>query len=192
MKLTKRFKSTRTKSSRPLMGSILALFIAGIPYCMYWYIFIPEVAIWEPHFIIPSFQIGNFYSPTVYFTFTFEDRFWLSAHTFAWMIAGQTSETLVYIIAAYAARKWVLSFAFLSGVAVQIFRFYGIIEDSQAYVDEWDMIHTIPTFIIICILIIILKLYYQHRLVTVNAYRELMILRKKLMSTRNIESEDEK
>ncbi len=123
-------KSQNTGKKGIIIGSILATFIAIIPYLFYLYESVPNVKIWNT------------------FIFTFDSSSYENAQTVAWLLMGKIIPIYILFIWFFTCKHWWYH-VILVPIAMYIFQTMSILNQDLSYVDEFQLAYLIPVMAII-------------------------------------------
>ncbi|MBW1298724.1 hypothetical protein [Aquimarina litoralis] len=122
--------STKRKLKYLRRGSIVAIFIAIIPFMFYIIDIFPDGDIWENSF------------------FTYQSKYYESVNVFIWVLIGKLIPLSLFIIWFFTCKNWWYH-VILIPIALYAFQLISIIvEDSQLITDK-EVYYLIPTTIII-------------------------------------------
>ena len=124
---TKRqLKYQRTANKKILLGSIIAVIIAGTPYLFYLYESVPKTPVWNT------------------FLFTYKSGFYENANTAMWIFTGKAIPLLFLLIWFFTCRHWWYH-TIIVPMTMYIYQISAFFyDDVEITVDEFQLIYMVP------------------------------------------------
>ena len=153
---TQQLKSTRRKEKSLLtarksliIGSIIATFIALVPYFSYLYESVPDERIWDT------------------FLFTYDAGSWETANYAMWILTSKLLPLLLVFIWFFTCRHWWYH-VLLVPIAMYIYQIVPIFDENIGYIDQFQLMHLFPIMAIVVPSIYLLRARIFNKLNTVN------------------------
>lgn len=123
-------KSHTLARKEVLAGTLIATFIALTPYLFYLYESVPETKTWDTFF------------------FTYESAYFEDVNYVVWIFLGKAIPLSFLLIWFFTCRHWWYH-ALLVPIAMYSYQLLGLFNDDFAYVDEYQLLHLVPTMAIV-------------------------------------------
>ena len=123
-------QSRRTDKRQLIGGSIIATFIAIVPYLFYLYESIPEGKVWDT------------------FLFTYTSDYYSDVNYVGWIFTGKAIPLLLLFIWFFTNRHWWYH-VLIVPIAMYIYQIIGLFNDDYSYIDSYQLIYLIPIIAIV-------------------------------------------
>jgi hypothetical protein len=139
----------RTAKQNLIVGSVIATFIALTPYFYYLYESVPETQVWDT------------------FLFTYDSKSWGDANYAMWIFTSKFMPLLFMFIWFFTCRHWWYH-ALLVPMAMYIYQIFGMFNENNKFLDEFELMHLFPVMAIIIPSIYLIRARIFNRLNTAD------------------------
>jgi hypothetical protein len=130
-KLTRNHLQNLTVSKKGLvLGSIIATMLAITPYLFSIHESVPESRFWNT------------------FLFTYDSKTWGNANLVMWIFTSKAVPLLLLFLWFFTCRHWWFH-ALLVPIVMYLYQIFGLFNQDQQYIDEFQLIYLIPVMAIV-------------------------------------------
>lgn len=113
-----------------IMGSIIATILAITPYLFTIYESVPHAKVWDT------------------FLFTYDSKSWQDVNLVFWVFSSKAIPLLLLFIWFFTNRHWWYH-ALLVPIIMYIYQIFGLFNDDQGHIDEFQLIYMLPIMAIV-------------------------------------------
>ncbi len=130
-KLTrKNSKNQKTYKKSLVMGSVLATILAVTPYLFSLHESVPDSRVWNT------------------FLFTYDSKSWENANLVMWIFTGKIVPLLLLFLWFFTCKHWWFH-ALLVPIAMYLYQIFGLFNQDQQYIDEFQLVYMIPVMALV-------------------------------------------
>lgn len=123
-------KSRQTVNKNVIIGSIIATFIATVPFLFNLHESVPNTKVWDT------------------FLFTYTSGYYENANVAMWILTGKLIPLLLLLIWFLTCRHWWYH-TLLVPIIMYVFQIISLFNDDQKFIDEFTFIYLLPIMAIV-------------------------------------------
>lgn len=123
-------KSPQQTKKSLVMGSVIATILAITPYLFSLHESVPETRVWDT------------------FLFTYDSKNWENANLVMWIFTGKAIPLILLFIWFFTCKHWWYH-ALLVPIIMYLYQIFGLLNQDQGYIDEFQLIYMVPIMALI-------------------------------------------